>query len=62
MKDTLKPIRIGNILNPSYGTNFAGNVWDKDAIANALTTMTGGGREPMILETYEEDNHPGNAQ
>ena len=32
------------------GQSFAGAVWDKDFISPTLTTMQGGGREPMIAE------------
>lgn len=44
---------IGNLYGPSRGTGYAGNVWGKEGIAPALTTMQGGGREPMIIEAYE---------
>lgn len=42
--------RLGNIYGENRGTGFAGNVWDKNGILPALTTMQGGGREPMILD------------
>ena len=54
MKDATTPIRIGNLYGPERGTGYAGNIWDKVGISPALTTMQGGGREPMILEVYEE--------
>lgn len=41
--------RLGNIYNENAGLGFAGNVWDKNGICPTLTTMQGGGREPMIL-------------
>ena len=44
---------IGNLYGPSRGTGYAGNVWGKEGIAPALTTMQGGGREPMIIEAYD---------
>ena len=43
--------RLGNLYGEDRGTGFAGNVWDKDCIASSLTTMQGGMREPMIVET-----------
>ena len=43
MKNT-KPLRIGNIYGSQYGTGYAGNVWDKEAIAPAIMTMQGGQR------------------
>lgn len=45
-----KPIRLGNIYGENKGTGFAGNVWDKRAVAPTLTSMQGGGRQPMILD------------
>lgn len=42
--------RIGNIYGEDRGTGFAGNVWDKEGISPTITTMQGGGREPMIIE------------
>lgn len=48
------PMRIGNIFGSNKGTGFAGNVWDKEAVAPTLTTCGGGYREPMILETIYE--------
>lgn len=35
-------IRIGNIYGDDKGTGYAGNVWDKEGICPALTTMMGG--------------------
>ena len=45
--------RIGNIYGPQFGTGYAGNIWDKNGISPSLMTMAGGGREPMIVEIYE---------
>lgn len=45
-----KTIRLGNIYNEKAGLGFAGNVWDKNGLCPTLTTMQGGGREPMIIE------------
>ena len=30
--------------------NYAGNVWDIDGLSPALLTMTGGNRQPLIIE------------
>lgn len=42
--------RIGNLYGEDSGTGFAGNVWDKFQLCPTITTMQGGGREPMIIE------------
>lgn len=47
-----KPKRLGNIINKTFGTGFAGNVWDKVAVLPALTTCQGGGREPMVTRKW----------
>lgn len=46
--------RIGNIYGEQFGTGYAGNIWDKNGISPSLMTMAGGGREPMIVEAYED--------
>jgi DNA (cytosine-5)-methyltransferase 1 len=46
---TDSPKRIGNIYGEQFGTGFGGNVWDKEYISPTLTTMQGGGREPMVV-------------
>lgn len=46
----MKPKLLFNIYNESFGTGFAGNVWDVNHICPTLQTMQGGGRQPMILE------------
>lgn len=46
----IEPIRLGNIYGEDKGTGYAGNVWDKDAIAPTLMTMQGGNRQPMIID------------
>ena len=43
--------RLGNLYGEDKGTGYAGNVWDNNCIAPTLTTMQGGNREPMIIET-----------
>lgn len=46
----LVPVRIGNIYGEQFGTGYAGNVWDKEAISPTLMTMQGGNRQPFITE------------
>lgn len=43
--------RIGNIYGENKGTGFAGNVWDKNGLSPTITTMQGGMREPMIIDS-----------
>lgn len=45
----IKPIRLFNIYGFT-GMNYAGNVWDKEGLSPALLTMTGGNRQPLIME------------
>lgn len=45
-----RELRLGNIYGEERGTGFAGNVWSKEHICPALTTMAGGGRQPMIIQ------------
>lgn len=51
---TMRTERIGNIYGSQFGTGYAGNIWDKNGISPSLMTMAGGGREPMIVEAYED--------
>ena len=49
-----KCVRIGNIYGENFGTGYAGNVWDKEALSPTLVTCTGGGRQPHIIDdTYK---------
>lgn len=48
-KDNNTPIRLGNVYGERFGTGYAGNVWDTNAISPALMTMQGGGRQPHIM-------------
>lgn len=65
MNCVVEPIRLGNIYGEQFGTGYAGNVWDKDAISPALMTMQGGNRQPMIVAepkiivigNYSPSNH-----
>lgn len=42
--------RLGNLFSDKWGTGLPYNVWDKNGLCPTLTTMQGGGREPMIIE------------
>ena len=46
----MEVIRLGNLYGEDRGTGFAGNVWDKENLCPTITTMQGGGREPMIID------------
>ena len=46
--------RLGNLYGENRGTGFAGNVWDKNNLCPTITTMQGGGREPMIIDDVKE--------
>lgn len=46
----IKLTRIGNLYGDDRGTGFAGNVWDAEGLAPAITTMGGGNRQPIIIE------------
>lgn len=54
----IEPIRLGNIYGEDKGTGYAGNVWDKDAIAPTLMTMQGGNRQPMIIDDIYASREP----
>ena len=45
---------ICNLLGCKIGTGFAYSVYDSNGISPTLTTQTGGGRQPFIVQ-YEED-------
>ena len=42
-------LRLFNIYGHTGG-NFAGNVYDQNGLAPALLTMSGGNRQPLIIE------------
>lgn len=48
----IKQKRLGNIYSETAGEGFAGNVWSKEFICPTITTMQGGGRQPMIIEDF----------
>ena len=53
MNSDKRPIRLFNIYGEGRGTGFAGNVWDTEGLAPTISTMGGGNREPLIMESYE---------
>lgn len=46
--------RLGNLYGENRGIGFAGNVWDENNLCPTITTMQGGGREPMIIDDVKE--------
>lgn len=53
--DEIKTVRLFNIYGFT-GMNYAGNVWDKNALSPALLTMSGGNRQPLIIEEGNVNN------
>ena len=56
------PIRLGNVYGDNFGTGYAGNVWGKGGVSPTLTTMQGGGRQPMVVDdkvVFEERRDEG---
>lgn len=53
-----KTNRLFNIYKNDRGGSYSGNVWDADALAPTLNTMTGGNRQPMIIKIsdMEQEN------
>lgn len=51
LERTNYPSRLGNIYGEDKGTGYAGNVWDSEKLSPTLTTMQGGNRQPMIVES-----------
>ncbi len=56
MNEDAKTIMLFNLLGHKQGTNYAYSVYDKKGIAPAIMTMTGGGRQPMIVEVEHEQD------
>lgn len=44
--------KLGNI-HGFTGGNFAGNVYDKNNLCPAISTMSGGGQQPMVIDIEE---------
>lgn len=51
LEQTNCPNRLGNIYGEDKGTGYGGNVWDSESLSPTLTTMQGGNRQPMIVES-----------
>lgn len=45
--------RIGNVMYGKYKSGFGGNIVGANGVSFALSTMSGGMREPMIPIVYE---------
>ena len=56
LEQTNYPNRLGNIYGEDKGTGYAGNVWDSEKLSPTLTTMQGGNRQPMIIETAQSQS------
>lgn len=54
--DYIIGVRIIYNLYGYYGGGMAGSVFDTNGLSPSLTTMQGGGRQPMIIEEYESSN------
>ena len=61
-EDTM-PVRLGGLYDTEDGKHQAGAIWDKDAISPTLDTMSGGNRQPFIVDeikvigNYMPSNH-----
>lgn len=61
--EELNPIRLGGLYDDEDGKHQAGAIWDKDAISPTLDTMSGGNRQPFIVDeikvvgNYMPSNH-----
>lgn len=53
-EDNNVPIRLGNVYGEQFGTGYAGNVWNTNAISPTIMTMQGGGRQPHIMCGIDE--------
>lgn len=49
--------KLGNLYGFSGG-NYAGNVYDKDSLCPSISTMGGGGQQPMIIEDFYQGREP----
>lgn len=47
--ETMKPKRIGGMLDKENETHQIGSVWDISGLAPTLDTMQGGWRQPLII-------------
>ena len=44
------PVRLGGLYDDEDGKHQAGAIWDKNAISPTLDTMSGGNRQPFIVD------------
>ncbi len=56
MNENTKVIMLFNLLGQKTGTGFAYSVFSQYGLAPTITTMEGGGRQPMIIEDEEKDH------
>ena len=54
----IKPIRLFNIYGERFSTGYAGNVWDVCGLCPTLMTMSGGNRQPLIVEGFQMNYDP----
>ena len=48
--DEVTPVRLGGLYDGEDGKHQAGAIWDKDGISPTLDTMSGGNRQPFIID------------
>lgn len=53
IEEDVNPIRIGGLYDDEDGKHQAGAIWDKEGISPTLDTMSGGNRQPFIVEAQE---------
>lgn len=51
--EDINPVRLGNIYGEQFGTGYAGNVWDENAISPTIMTMQGGNRQPLVVDNVK---------
>ena len=51
--EDINPVRIGNIYGEQFGTGYAGNVWDQDAVSPTIMTAQGGNRQPLVVDNVK---------
>ena len=51
--NTNKIIQIGNVYQSQFDNPTRGRVYSVKGLAPTINTCEGGGRQPMILESYE---------
>ena len=54
MNENTKVIMLFNLLGQKTGMGFAYSVFSQYGLAPTITTMEGGGRQPMIIEDEED--------